>query len=133
MTMPDFFVVGAARSATTSLHYYLQQHPEIVMSATKEPNHFVFDHGVQPVRPLIGSPSIIAKSVADRSSYEALFAGSTPGQRLGDASPLYLYVPEAAAVTLSSPSAAIVSSLVIIAAIAFSVRMIASLPILPED
>ena len=97
MTMPDFFVVGAARSATTSLHYYLQQHPEIVMSATKEPNHFVFDHGVQPARPLIDSPSIIAKSVADRSTYEALFAGSTPGQRLGDASPLYLYVPEAAA------------------------------------
>ncbi len=97
MTLPDFFVIGAARSATTSLHYYLQQHPEIVMSATKEPNHFVFDHDAHPPRPLIDSPSIIAKSVADRDAYEALFAGATSGQRRGEASPLYLYVPEAPA------------------------------------
>ena len=112
MTLPDFFVVGAARSATTSLHYYLQQHPEIVMSATKEPNHFVFDHDDRPARPLIESPSIIAKSVADRAAYEALFAGARPTQRLGEASPLYLYVPEAAAnIQAEVPDARIIALL----------------------
>lgn len=40
MTLPTFFIVGAAKAGTTSLHYYLDQHPEIQMSAHKEPNFF---------------------------------------------------------------------------------------------
>ena len=38
--LPDFFVVGAAKSGTTSLYYYLNQHPDIGMSIPKEPNFF---------------------------------------------------------------------------------------------
>lgn len=37
---PNFFIVGASKSATTSLHYYLGQHPEIFMSAEKEISYF---------------------------------------------------------------------------------------------
>ena len=33
------FIVGAPKAGTTSLHY-LQQHPEVCMSAIKEPNFF---------------------------------------------------------------------------------------------
>jgi Sulfotransferase domain len=40
MTLPTFFIIGAAKTGTTSLHYYLDQHPEIQMSANKEPNFF---------------------------------------------------------------------------------------------
>jgi hypothetical protein len=40
MTLPTFFIIGAAKAGTTSLHYYLDQHPEIQMSANKEPNFF---------------------------------------------------------------------------------------------
>jgi hypothetical protein len=40
MALPTFFIIGAAKAGTTSLHYYLDQHPEIQMSATKEPNFF---------------------------------------------------------------------------------------------
>jgi hypothetical protein len=40
MTLPTFFIIGAAKSGTTSLHYYLDQHPQIQMSANKEPNFF---------------------------------------------------------------------------------------------
>lgn len=97
MTLPDFFVIGAARCATTSLHYYLHQHPDIVMSRMKEPNHFAFDHSTHPARPRIAAPAIVAKSIPDRAAYERQFADARPGQRCGDASPLYLYIREAAA------------------------------------
>ena len=34
------FIVGAPKAGTTSLHYYLQQHPDVCMSEIKEPNYF---------------------------------------------------------------------------------------------
>ena len=40
---PSFFLLGAARSGTTSLHYYLDQHPDIFMSDPKEPFYFESD------------------------------------------------------------------------------------------
>lgn len=38
--LPTFFVIGAAKCGTTSLHHYLGQHPEISMSKVKEPQIF---------------------------------------------------------------------------------------------
>jgi Sulfotransferase domain len=38
--LPTFFIVGAAKAGTTSLHYYLDQHPQIQMSVNKEPDFF---------------------------------------------------------------------------------------------
>src|SRR5688500_3515585 len=38
--LPTFITIGAAKSGTTSLHYYLDQHPEISMSSPKETNFF---------------------------------------------------------------------------------------------
>jgi len=43
MAEPNFFVVGAAKSGTTSLYYYLKQHPEVYMSPIKETNFFSTD------------------------------------------------------------------------------------------
>jgi hypothetical protein len=47
---PDFIIIGAARAGTTSLHHYLNTHPEISMSAVKELGFFVregnWDKGV---------------------------------------------------------------------------------------
>jgi hypothetical protein len=37
---PNFFIIGAARSGTTSLYVYLDQHPEIFFSPVKEINFF---------------------------------------------------------------------------------------------
>lgn len=39
-TLPNFFLAGAPKSGTTSLHHYLDQHPEIYMSPVKETNYF---------------------------------------------------------------------------------------------
>ena len=38
---PNLFIVGAMKSGTTSLHYYLDAHPDIFMSQEKEPGFFV--------------------------------------------------------------------------------------------
>lgn len=37
---PNFFIVGAAKAGTTSLHNYLKQIPSVYMSPTKEPRYF---------------------------------------------------------------------------------------------
>jgi hypothetical protein len=39
-TLPNLVVIGAAKCATTSLHHYLDQHPDISMSQVKELNYF---------------------------------------------------------------------------------------------
>jgi hypothetical protein len=40
MRLPDFLIIGAAKSGTTTLYKYLCQHPQIYMSEPKEPNFF---------------------------------------------------------------------------------------------
>jgi len=43
MKYPSFFVVGAAKAGTSSLYFYLKQHPEIYMSPIKETFYFCTD------------------------------------------------------------------------------------------
>ena len=40
--MPDFLLVGAAKSATSSLYFHLEQHPKIKMASLKESWFFSF-------------------------------------------------------------------------------------------
>jgi Sulfotransferase domain len=40
-SLPNLIVIGAQKCGTTSLHYYLDRHPEIAMSRAKELNFFV--------------------------------------------------------------------------------------------
>ena len=69
MSLPNLFVIGAAKAGTSSLHFYLDQHPEIQMSAVKEPNFFSGAPGAN------GYPLGRVEQLAD---YEALFDGSFP-------------------------------------------------------
>lgn len=41
--LPDVIVIGAGKCGTTSLHHYLGLHPQIGMSAFKEPDFFVLE------------------------------------------------------------------------------------------
>lgn len=38
--LPNLFLLGAAKSGTTSLHAYLNQHPNITFTSRKEPHFF---------------------------------------------------------------------------------------------
>jgi hypothetical protein len=47
LRFPSFFLLGAGKAGTTSLHGYLNQHPQICMAEPKEPIYFEaeFDRG----------------------------------------------------------------------------------------
>ncbi len=91
MPLPTFLIAGTVRGATTSLHYYLEQHPEVGMSAIKEPNFFLFDGAGNAY---VKDRSIITKSTTRREDYEGLFRHVAARPALGEASPLYLYTRE---------------------------------------
>lgn len=93
---PNFVIIGAAKSGTTSLYRYLSQHPRIYMSPRKHTRFFAYEtenpafRGPGPVDP----PTPYA--VADIESYHALFDGVTDETAVGEASHSYLYQAQAA-------------------------------------
>jgi len=74
---PDFVVIGAAKSGTTTLYAYLASHPELFLSTPKEPEFFARD-------------DVHARGLA---WYASLFADARPDQRCGEASTLYTLSP----------------------------------------
>jgi len=88
--LPDFLIVGAAKSGTTSLYYYLNRHPSIFMPEIKEPWFFSFkDHP-----PAYSSPEPLHHVVWKLEDYIRLFAPAHESQWLGEASPSYLYTSD---------------------------------------
>lgn len=87
LALPDFLLVGAAKSATTSLYHYLRQHPGIRMTSVKESWFFSFVDNP----PRYASPGVLSDVVSSVEDYVRLFAGARADQKLGDASPSYLY------------------------------------------
>ncbi len=87
MTMPNFFIIGAMKSGTTALYYYLEQHPQIYMSPVKEPDFFCSG----------GREGWDDASVPHLGDYQNLFKGVTDEKAVGEASHCYLYEPQAVA------------------------------------
>lgn len=46
--VPDFLILGAAKCGTTSLHGWLCQHPQLLMSCPKEPVYFELEYDNGP-------------------------------------------------------------------------------------
>jgi hypothetical protein len=89
MPFPNFIVIGAARSGTTSLHHYLGQHPQVFMCPVKEPNYFAFDGTFDELRgPGIGY--LIENSIVDRDAYLNLFGQARGAAAIGEVSPRYM-------------------------------------------
>lgn len=93
MTMPNFLVIGAAKSGTTALYKYLGQHPEIYMSPYKEPHFFAFEGESLDFRGPRDRAMMRYMTVNDPDKYRALFNGATTEKAIGEASPMYLYLP----------------------------------------
>jgi hypothetical protein len=51
MALPTFFLIGAPKAGTTSLHHYLDKHPQIQMSVNKEPRFFAGPENGVPYAP----------------------------------------------------------------------------------
>ena len=71
--LPDFLLIGAAKSGTTSLHAWLTEQPEVFMYPGKETHFFSQDW-------------VWAKGV---DWYAELFAAAEPGQVVGEGSTSY--------------------------------------------
>jgi hypothetical protein len=97
MTLPNFLIISPGKSGTNALYHYLEQHPEIYMSPVKEPRFFSLEGKDPDSFQGPGDREIISRTaVTNLEDYRALFAGVSGEKAVGEISPVYLYVPEAA-------------------------------------
>lgn len=91
MIIPNFLIIGAQKAGTTSLYYYLNQHPQIYMSYVKEPRFFAPEFYTAPnkVRP----PK--RKSPLTWEEYCYLFKDVSNEIAIGEASTDYLHLSKA--------------------------------------
>lgn len=73
--LPNFLVVGGQKCATTSLHHYLIQHPEIFLPKVKETKFFVMDE----------------RYGAGVDNYKENFADAGSELAVGEVDPDYMY------------------------------------------
>lgn len=78
----SFVIGGAQKSGTTALYKYLAKHPDIHLSARKEPHFFDQEDPAFFLSP-------------DYSVYHKFFDPEGPHQLLGEATPIYMYWYEA--------------------------------------
>jgi hypothetical protein len=94
--IPDFLIIGAGKSGTTSLDKYLNQHPEIFIPKVKEPNFYGYENTkLEDFKGDIGEILHFKGSVTTFDGYTALFKDAKPGQVKGETSNTYMYHPEA--------------------------------------
>jgi hypothetical protein len=112
--IPDFFIVGHAKSGTTALYEMLRRHPQIYMpeydgGAGKEPWFFSRDN---PNRQTSDERSVAftGRRTVTMEEYLALFSAARADQRIGEASTSYLWSPTAAGrIAEARPDARIVA------------------------
>lgn len=73
---PNFMLLGAAKSGTSSLAYYLSQHPQVYVSEPKEPRFFELEY---------------TRGMA--YYWSTYFQGWAGEPRIGDANPTNLFLP----------------------------------------
>jgi hypothetical protein len=108
--LPNFLVIGAARSGTTTLHYALGRHPEIFVSPRKETNFFLFDEAGE-LPPWVNEDTrrVIPRTL---DQYATLFVDATEQHRaVGESSPGYLHGPVARRIKAVLPDAKLIAIL----------------------
>ena len=84
---PNFFIVGAPKSGTTNMSYYLMQHPQVFMPENLEPYYFARLDVPQNYKREI---------ISDEKKYLNLFKNAKNCKAVGESSPVYLYCPHSA-------------------------------------
>lgn len=85
MRKPNLFIAGAPKCGTSSMYYYLAAHPDVFMSARKEPRFFGADLELRD-----------GFCIRDEREYLELFRGGEDSRYRGEASVFYLYSQSAA-------------------------------------
>jgi hypothetical protein len=95
-SLPDFLVIGAGKSGTTSIDKYLNQHPEVFVPRKKEPNFFGYEN--MSLEKIGKNPDDIAhfhNSVTTLEEYLSIFEEALPHQKRGETSNTYMYHAQA--------------------------------------
>jgi hypothetical protein len=94
MTWPNFLVVGASKSGTTTIHQLLSEHPQVYMCPVKEVGFFwSYQQDIQFHGP--GTEKLQNRLVDDLDHYKKLFADVGSETAIGESSVRYLYMPQA--------------------------------------
>lgn len=93
--LPTFVVIGAAKAGTTALYHLLRQHPQVYLTPSKETNFFALENRQIDFRGPGDAQHIGRVSLNRLSDYQEQFAGLRDEIAWGEASPLYLYHPDA--------------------------------------
>ena len=93
--MPNFLIIGAQKAGTTALYQQLKQHPDVFMSPVKEPHFFAFEGRDLDFRGPRDRETLGHMVVSDEGAYRGLFADAGDEKARGEASAMYLYMPEA--------------------------------------
>jgi len=94
MTLPNFLIIGAPKSGTTTLHYALSQHPQVYMCPVKEAGFF-WAYGQDFHLQGPGADKLRNRLVRDPRAYEKLFASAADQPAIGESSVRYLSSPAA--------------------------------------
>ncbi len=86
--LPNFLIVGAAKSGTSSLHNYLNQHPDVFMPSYN-------DKGMKVKEPRFLIKDLVEKRLHNGvwtwEEYQDLFKGVREEKMIGESTVLYLY------------------------------------------
>ncbi|MGH8068507.1 MAG: sulfotransferase family protein [Candidatus Entotheonellia bacterium] len=92
MRLPNFLIVGAPRTGTTSMHRYLSEHPEIFLAAKKELHYFTHDYLTENSN---GPKDREYQYCKTLDEYRAFFqAVPSNAKAVGEISPSYLFFPQ---------------------------------------
>jgi Sulfotransferase domain len=89
---PNLFIVGAPKCGTTTLHYWLSLHPNVYMTAHKEPSYWCGFNKIDWSGP--GSNTFRKGLVENFGAYKSLFSTSKKYKLVGEASTDYLWVEQ---------------------------------------
>lgn len=84
---PDFLIVGAAKSGTTSLHNYLSEHPDVILPEKQKET--LFWHIIS--NPNKSQTKYLRNYIDNLEDYLNLFKNAKEGQICGEVTPSYLY------------------------------------------
>ena len=83
--LPDFIIIGAQKSGTTSLYDFLIKHPAIAPAAKKELHYFSVQYARGELWYRSNFPTNLSRSAFYKKTTQRLLSG--------EASPLYLFYP----------------------------------------
>jgi hypothetical protein len=95
MVLPNFLIVGAAKSGTTSLSHYLRQHPAIFVAREKEMHYFAHEELSERLSGPGDDEGLGSLLVSDLATYEECFAPANGAVLRGESSVYYCAHPDA--------------------------------------